>query len=120
MNADVLSMYRNKVNGSKNSKTKRGQIDINQVSIVFGKGAEANVAVKETSLKITPGEFVCILGPSGCGKSTLLIRCGYVTPTSGGVLDDEKITGPGPDRGMVFNSTLFHGKHWRWLFPCRC
>lgn len=113
MNADVLSMYRNKVNGSKNSKTKRGQIDINQVSIVFGKGAEANVAVKETSLKITPGEFVCILGPSGCGKSTLLNSvAGYVTPTSGEVLvDDEKITGPGPDRGMVFQQySLFPWK----------
>ena len=113
MNADVLSMYRNKVNGSKSSSTKRGQIDINQVSIVFGKGDEANVAVKETSLKITPGEFVCILGPSGCGKSTLLNSvAGYVTPTSGEVLvDDEKITGPGPDRGMVFQQySLFPWK----------
>ena len=100
MNADVLSMYRNKVNGSKKASSKRGQIDINQVSIVFGKGDEANVAVKETSLKITPGEFVCILGPSGCGKSTLLNSvAGYVNPTSGEVLvDNEKITGPGLDR----------------------
>ena len=113
MNADVLSMYRNKVNGSKSASTKRGQIDINQVSIVFGKGDEANVAVKETSLKITPGEFVCILGPSGCGKSTLLNSvAGYVTPTSGEVLvDDEQITGPGPDRGMVFQQySLFPWK----------
>ena len=113
MNADVLSMYRNKVNGSKSTSIKRGQIDINQVSIVFGKGDEANVAVKETSLKITPGEFVCILGPSGCGKSTLLNSvAGYVTPTSGEVLvDDEKITGPGPDRGMVFQQySLFPWK----------
>ena len=113
MNADVLSMYRNKVNGSKKASSKRGQIDINQVSILFGKGDEANVAVKETSLKITPGEFVCILGPSGCGKSTLLNSvAGYVNPTSGEVLvDNEKITGPGPDRGMVFQQySLFPWK----------
>ena len=113
MNADVLSMYRNKVNGSKKTISKRGQININQVSIVFGKGDQANVAVKETSLSITPGEFVCILGPSGCGKSTLLNSvAGYVNPTSGEVIvDGERITGPGPDRGMVFQQySLFPWK----------
>lgn len=83
---------------------KRGQIKIDNVSLIFGQGKQANIAVQETSLSIEPGEFVCILGPSGCGKSTLLNSvAGYVTPTTGMVLvDGEPVVDPGPDRGMVF------------------
>ena len=112
MNADVISMYKNKAKKAFGSD-KPGQIEIQGVSIVFGAGADKNVAVKETSLTINPGEFVCILGPSGCGKSTLLNSvAGYVTPSSGQVLvDGELITHPGPDRGMVFQQySLFPWK----------
>ncbi|TYC53885.1 ABC transporter ATP-binding protein [Rhodobacterales bacterium] len=90
-----------------------GHIVIEDVEIVFGKGTDANQAVKKTSLDITPGEFVCILGPSGCGKSTLLNSiAGYVTPSRGSVLvDGVKVTGPGPERGMVFQQySLFPWK----------
>ncbi|MEP0961158.1 MAG: ABC transporter ATP-binding protein [Roseobacter sp.] len=82
----------------------KGQIKINDVSVTFGKGAAAHRAVETTSIDIQAGEFVCILGPSGCGKSTLLNAiAGYTPPTTGSVLvDDEKVTNPGPDRGMVF------------------
>ena len=95
------------------NRDKRGRIQVDRVSIVFGSGASANQAVKETSLDISPGEFVCILGPSGCGKSTLLNSvAGYVRPTQGRVLvDGEVITKPGPDRGMVFQQySLFPWK----------
>lgn len=91
----------------------QGRIEIDRVGIVFGSGAKANQAVVETSLDISPGEFVCILGPSGCGKSTLLNSvAGYVNPTSGRVLvDGIEITQPGPDRGMVFQQySLFPWK----------
>jgi NitT/TauT family transport system ATP-binding protein len=55
-------------------------------------------------------EFVCVIGPSGCGKSTLIrILAGLESYSSGDVLLDGKpVTGPGPDRGMVFQGyTLF-------------
>jgi len=112
MNADVISMYARKA-GRNVPQKKPGRIEIQGVSIVFGSGADENIAVNETNLIIEPGEFVCILGPSGCGKSTLLNSvAGYVTPTTGQVLvDKEKIIGPGPDRGMVFQQySLFPWK----------
>jgi len=82
----------------------KGQIDVNAVSITFGKGLDAHRAVDTTDLRIKAGEFVCILGPSGCGKSTLLNAiAGYVNPTEGAILvDGAEIKKPGPDRGMVF------------------
>lgn len=90
-----------------------GLIEMDRVSIVFGKGSQSHKAVEETSIRIEPGEFVCILGPSGCGKSTLLNTvAGYVKPNSGEVrVDGELITKPGPDRGMVFQQySLFPWK----------
>ena len=90
-----------------------GLIEIDRVTIIFGKGQKAHKAVEETSIRIEPGEFVCILGPSGCGKSTLLNSvAGYVRPHSGQVrVDGEIVSGPGPDRGMVFQQySLFPWK----------
>ena len=72
--------------------------------------AEATRALKPTSLNIDDNDFITILGPSGCGKSTLLrIVAGLETPSEGHVLlDGAAVTGPGADRGMVFQSyTLF-------------
>jgi nitrate ABC transporter ATP-binding subunit len=62
--------------------------------------------VRGFDLMLAEGEFVSIIGHSGCGKSTVLaIAAGLTEPTSGGVaLGGRQIDGPGPDRGVVFQS----------------
>jgi NitT/TauT family transport system ATP-binding protein len=63
-------------------------------------------AVRGISLTVREGEFVSIVGPSGCGKSTVLnLIAGFIPPTAGDILvDDRPVRGPGPDRGVVFQS----------------
>ncbi len=74
------------------------------------RGGAPVTALQPTELTIGTNEFVTVLGPSGCGKSTLLrMIAGLDKPTSGTILlDGRPVTGPGADRGMVFQSyTLF-------------
>ncbi|MFB7368347.1 ABC transporter ATP-binding protein [Streptomyces sp. NPDC056222] len=61
-------------------------------------------AVDGIDLEISAGEFVVLVGPSGCGKSTLLdLLGGLARPTGGQILlDGEPVTGPGLNRGIVF------------------
>jgi ABC-type nitrate/sulfonate/bicarbonate transport system ATPase subunit len=71
---------------------------------------DATLALQATDLDVAENDFITILGPSGCGKSTLLrIVAGLDRQTAGeALLDGRRITGPGADRGMVFQSyTLF-------------
>jgi NitT/TauT family transport system ATP-binding protein len=64
----------------------------------------AFTAVDGISIDVADGEFLVLVGPSGCGKSTLLdLLGGLTTPTAGQILlDGRPITGPGLDRGIVF------------------
>ena len=74
------------------------------------RGGAPTVALTPISLAVMDNDFITILGPSGCGKSTLLrIVAGLDRGTTGRVLlDGAEVTGPGADRGMVFQSyTLF-------------
>ena len=76
----------------------------------FASATGSTLALQATDLDVAENDFITILGPSGCGKSTLLrIVAGLDQPTAGQViLEGRRITGPGADRGMVFQSyTLF-------------
>ena len=70
----------------------------------------SHIAFQEMSLDVHRREFICIIGPSGCGKSTLIrIVAGLEDSSAGEILiDGHPVSGPGPDRGMVFQGyTLF-------------
>lgn len=77
-------------------------IDIRNITMTYG----PNKVIGDTSVTIREGEFVSLLGPSGSGKSTILnMIAGLVSPSTGGVYTgDQPVTGPGPDRGMVFQN----------------
>lgn len=80
-------------------------IEIDHVSQTFQTSArQDHLALSDISLTVEDGAFVSILGPSGCGKSTLLyIVGGFVNPSQGAArMKGKLITGPGPDRGPVF------------------
>jgi len=79
-------------------------LTIEHVTKRFAVGGNTVEALRNANLSIDKGEFVCLIGASGCGKSTLLrIIAGFETASAGGVaMYGTPITGPGPERGMVF------------------
>lgn len=68
------------------------------------RGQKEFTAIQGIDFVVNEGEFITLVGPSGCGKSTLLdLLGGLTTPTKGRILiDGKEITGPGLDRGTVF------------------
>jgi NitT/TauT family transport system ATP-binding protein len=83
---------------------------VDQLSKVFPTPTGTVTALDKIDFAVHRREFISVIGPSGCGKSTLIrILAGLETPSSGDVmLDGKPVTGPGPDRGMVFQGyTLF-------------
>lgn len=74
---------------------------------------ETVTAIQNLNLTIRENEFVAIIGPSGCGKSTFLYMvAGFERPTEGEILmGGQPITGPGRDRGLVFQEFVLFG--WR-------
>ncbi|WP_349432150.1 nitrate ABC transporter ATP-binding protein [Methylomarinum sp. Ch1-1] len=81
-------------------------IELKNVSKSYGEGAEYSPILQDINLKIQEGEFVAIVGFSGSGKTTLIsLIAGLITADQGQVLKaDQSITGPAPDRGVVFQN----------------
>ena len=79
-------------------------LDLRNVGKVYELNDQRIEALHDANLVVEKGEFVCLIGASGCGKSTLLrIVAGFEPPSAGEALMwDKAITGPAPDRGMVF------------------
>ncbi len=73
-------------------------------SFVAPRTGQQTLAVAEMNLEVQTGEFICVVGPSGCGKSTVLnLVAGLDVPSSGTIeKDGQAITGPGADRGVMF------------------
>ncbi|MCY4368830.1 MAG: ABC transporter ATP-binding protein [bacterium] len=86
-------------------------IELRSVTKTFVlESGEELTAVRDASLTVARGEFVCVVGPSGHGKSTLLnLIAGFIEPSSGAIfVNGAPVEGPGPDRGVVFQrDTLF-------------
>jgi NitT/TauT family transport system ATP-binding protein len=79
-------------------------IAFDQAQISYPGKSGPLVAVDGFDADIGEGEFVTIVGPSGCGKSSVLLAADGLIPLSGGAIRirGERISGPGPDRAMVF------------------
>ena len=73
-------------------------------NLSFSYSGESPLILQDIDLFVSSGEFVCFLGQSGCGKSTLLrLLAGLERPSGGEILlNGQKITGAGLDRGVVF------------------
>ncbi len=80
------------------------RISLQHVDMRFDTERGELKVVDDVSLTIREGEFVALVGPSGCGKTTLLnMMAGFIRPSGGHVLlDGTAITGPGRDRGVMF------------------
>ncbi len=81
-------------------------LEFSGVSKSYGQGKSRNDVLSNVNLKVKEGEFIAIVGFSGAGKTTLIsLLAGLIKPDSGAVLfNDREITGPGPERGVVFQS----------------
>lgn len=87
-------------------KNDKAIIRVQNVSQSFPTAKGPFLALDNVSFDIAQGETVSLIGHSGCGKSTLLnLIAGLSRPTEGVLLcDNQEITGPGPERGVVFQN----------------
>ena len=91
-------------------KAREVLLELRDLGKTYASAQGAVTALRGVNLRVHRREFLCVIGPSGCGKSTLIrMLAGLETHTAGEVLLDGKpVSGPGRDRGMVFQGyTLF-------------
>jgi nitrate/nitrite transport system ATP-binding protein len=81
-------------------------LELAGVSKGYGEGKQHTDVLSDVSLTVNDGEFVAIVGYSGAGKTTLIsMVAGLLEPDRGAVrMEGQKITGPGPERGVVFQN----------------
>ena len=84
-----------------------GEVEIRGIAKAFEGESSTVTAVEDCSFLVERGKFTVLVGPSGCGKSTLInLVAGYESPTQGEIrLDGGLVSGPGPDRLVVFQET---------------
>lgn len=77
---------------------------IDGVSLEYRNATQRVRATHQVSLDVHEADRFVLLGASGCGKSTLLKAiAGFIQPVEGRItLDGQAVTGPGPDRVVVF------------------
>jgi nitrate/nitrite transport system ATP-binding protein len=82
-------------------------LELTQLGKSYDTEQGRSIIVKDFNLRVSEGEFVCIIGHSGCGKSTVLsIAMGLNDASEGGVIiAGREVVGPGLDRGVVFQSS---------------
>lgn len=80
------------------------KLQVRGLSKIYEDNSREVVALKDVNLEVKESEFVMIVGPSGCGKTSLINIIGGLDEASAGevFLDGKAVSGPGADRGMVF------------------
>lgn len=80
------------------------KLQVRGLSKIYEDNSKEVVALKDVNLEVKESEFVMIVGPSGCGKTSLINIIGGLDEASAGevLLDGKSVSGPGADRGMVF------------------
>jgi NitT/TauT family transport system ATP-binding protein len=89
------------------TETVASEMVVKGIAKSFGLGPFQKQVLCDCSFTLEKANLTVVIGPSGCGKSTLVnVLAGYETPDCGKVyIDGQAITGPGPDRLLVFQET---------------
>ncbi|MDR1777580.1 MAG: ABC transporter ATP-binding protein [Desulfovibrio sp.] len=95
------------INNMSNTGMQAGEMVVDNLVKTYGTDILTKVVLDDCSFVLERSKLTVLVGPSGCGKSTIInVLAGYEKPTSGRVLlDGEQISGPGPDRLVVFQET---------------
>lgn len=81
-------------------------VELSNLTKIYPTATGPAIIVNDFNLRIRKGEFVTLIGHSGCGKSTVLSMIAGLNDITGGgiILAGKELAGPGPDRGVVFQS----------------